>query len=194
MEIVPGETLAERIASGPVPLREPLRIARQIADALDAAHERGIVHRDQPPASNRLSPASASFWGWGSHAVDTESKCDNNCGQFLSACVGHVYIHGAAMVASPWYAQILTTPLIAMSMLGASRWRRLGTFLAASLVLAATYAAKLIPLYGGYEGRTSCLHLRVSTRIGCNRYRLISIRYRSRGHRSSAFWPALLCY
>lgn len=43
MEIVPGETLAERIAAGPVPLREALRIARQIADALEAAHERGIV-------------------------------------------------------------------------------------------------------------------------------------------------------
>src|SRR3989475_12061983 len=46
MELVEGPTLAERIASGAIPLEESLSIARQIAEALEAAHEKGIVHRD----------------------------------------------------------------------------------------------------------------------------------------------------
>jgi len=54
MELVEGPTLADRIAQGPVPLDEALPIARQIADALDAAHEQGIVHRDLKPANVKL--------------------------------------------------------------------------------------------------------------------------------------------
>ncbi|HWV94933.1 MAG TPA: serine/threonine-protein kinase, partial [Vicinamibacterales bacterium] len=45
MELVDGVTIADRILRGAVPVSEALAIARQIADALDAAHERGIVHR-----------------------------------------------------------------------------------------------------------------------------------------------------
>jgi len=54
MEFVDGEDLAARIARGPVPLDEALPIARQIADALAAAHEGGIVHRDLKPANIRI--------------------------------------------------------------------------------------------------------------------------------------------
>src|SRR5499425_3327151 len=54
MEFVEGPSLADRIAHGPVALDEALRIARQIADALDAAHSRGIVHRDLKPANVKL--------------------------------------------------------------------------------------------------------------------------------------------
>src|SRR5262249_23994428 len=56
LELVPGETLAERLAKGPLPVEEALEIARQIAEALEAAHERGIVHRDLKPANVKLTP------------------------------------------------------------------------------------------------------------------------------------------
>jgi len=54
LELVEGPTLADRIAGGAVPVGEALPIARQIADALEAAHERGIVHRDLKPANIKL--------------------------------------------------------------------------------------------------------------------------------------------
>ena len=56
MELVDGPTLADRIAQGPLPLDEVLVIARQIAEALEAAHEQGIIHRDLKPANIKLRP------------------------------------------------------------------------------------------------------------------------------------------
>jgi serine/threonine protein kinase len=55
MEFVDGEDLAQRMTRGAVPLDDALAIARQIADALDAAHERGIIHRDLKPANVRVT-------------------------------------------------------------------------------------------------------------------------------------------
>jgi Tol biopolymer transport system component len=54
MELVEGPDLAQRIAQGPVPVDEAVAIARQIADALEAAHEQGIVHRDLKPANVKV--------------------------------------------------------------------------------------------------------------------------------------------
>ena len=51
-----GPTLADRIARGPIPLDEALPIARQIAEALEAAHEQGIIHRDLKPANIKVRP------------------------------------------------------------------------------------------------------------------------------------------
>src|SRR5580700_8171165 len=55
MELVEGPTLADRIAQGAIPLDQALAIARQIAEALEAAHEKGIVHRDLKPANIKLT-------------------------------------------------------------------------------------------------------------------------------------------
>jgi serine/threonine-protein kinase len=56
MELVEGPTLADRIAQGPIPADEAMNIAMQIADALEAAHERGVVHRDLKPANVKVRP------------------------------------------------------------------------------------------------------------------------------------------
>jgi len=56
LEFVDGPTLADRIAQGPIPIDEALTIARQIADALEAAHEQGIIHRDLKPANIKVRP------------------------------------------------------------------------------------------------------------------------------------------
>ena len=66
MELVDGPTLAERIRYGAVPLDEALKIARQIAEALEAAHEKGIVHRDLKRGNIILLPdgyrEGVGFW------------------------------------------------------------------------------------------------------------------------------------
>src|SRR5713226_4503466 len=55
LELVDGPTLADRIAQGAIPLDEALPIGRQIAEALEAAHERGVIHRDLKPANIKVT-------------------------------------------------------------------------------------------------------------------------------------------
>ncbi len=56
LELVEGDTLAKKIARGPMPVKEALAVARQIAEALDAAHEKGIIHRDLKPSNIAFTP------------------------------------------------------------------------------------------------------------------------------------------
>jgi serine/threonine-protein kinase len=56
LELIEGDTLADRLRRGPVPVEEALQIAKQILEALEAAHERGICHRDLKPANIKLTP------------------------------------------------------------------------------------------------------------------------------------------
>src|SRR5262249_55610129 len=56
LELVPGETLAEKLTRGPLPVREALGVGRQIAEALDAAHAAGVIHRDLKPSNVKITP------------------------------------------------------------------------------------------------------------------------------------------
>lgn len=59
LELIEGETMADRLRRGPVPVEEALQIAKQILEALEAAHERGVCHRDLKPANVKLTPDGA---------------------------------------------------------------------------------------------------------------------------------------
>jgi serine/threonine protein kinase len=56
MELVPGETRADRIKRGAIPVEEALPVARQIAEALEEAHDKGVIHRDLKPANIKITP------------------------------------------------------------------------------------------------------------------------------------------
>lgn len=56
MELVPGQTLAERLTGGALPVKDALQICSQIAEALGAAHQKGITHRDIKPANIKVTP------------------------------------------------------------------------------------------------------------------------------------------
>ncbi len=56
LELVPGDTLAEKVAKGPLPVEEALEVCRQIAEGVEAAHEKGVIHRDLKPANVKITP------------------------------------------------------------------------------------------------------------------------------------------
>jgi serine/threonine protein kinase len=56
LELVEGDALSDRIKAGPIPVEEALKLALQIAEALEAAHERGVIHRDLKPANIKVTP------------------------------------------------------------------------------------------------------------------------------------------
>ena len=56
LELIEGDTLADRLKRGPIPVEESLKLALQIAEALEAAHEKGVIHRDLKPANIKVTP------------------------------------------------------------------------------------------------------------------------------------------
>jgi serine/threonine-protein kinase len=91
LELVEGETLADRIARGPLPVEEALGIGRQVADALVAAHEAGIVHRDLKPANIKITPSgSVKVLDFGlAKALDAEAtRSDLSLSPTLTSPVG----------------------------------------------------------------------------------------------------------
>jgi serine/threonine-protein kinase len=82
MELLPGRTLSQRLAVGPLPPRAALRICAEVADALAAAHDRNLVHRDVKPDNVMLTPTGAKVVDFGLAAVTGQPDIDEE-GQLL---------------------------------------------------------------------------------------------------------------
>ncbi len=101
MELVEGPTLAERIESGPIPIAEAVPIARQIAEALECAHERGVIHRDLKPANIKLTPeGQVKVLDFGLAAVAQSSAADASPTMTMRATMAGVIL-GTAAYMSP---------------------------------------------------------------------------------------------
>ncbi len=109
LELVEGETIAERIARGPIALEEALDIAKHICEALEAAHEKGIVHRDLKPANVKLTPdGKVKVLDFGlakALTADSSSVTMSNSPTLLSENTGGVII-GTAAYMSPEQARL----------------------------------------------------------------------------------------
>jgi eukaryotic-like serine/threonine-protein kinase len=110
MELVPGDTLQERVRrDGPVPVEEALAIARQIAEALEAAHDKGIIHRDLKPANVKVTPegkVKVLDFGLAKAFADNASAVDiNNSPTLSNAATMQGVILGTAAYMSPEQAR-----------------------------------------------------------------------------------------
>ncbi len=94
MELLEGETLAERIRRGPLPLAELQRIGSEIAEGLDAAHRAGLVHRDLKPSNVMLTPSGAKLLDFGlARTMDPQETSPANDAATLTApltTAGHI--------------------------------------------------------------------------------------------------------
>ena len=104
LELVEGPTLADRIAQGPIPLDEALPIAKQIAEALEAAHEAGVIHRDLKPANIKVKDdGTVKVLDFGlAKALDTSPEGDPSQSPTLTAAATQMgVIMGTAAYMSP---------------------------------------------------------------------------------------------
>jgi eukaryotic-like serine/threonine-protein kinase len=107
LELVEGDTLAERVARGPLPVDEAVEIAKQIAEGLQAAHEKGIVHRDLKPANIKITPGGkVKILDFGLAKVYGSEKSDNlsNSPTMMSGNTGDVIL-GTLSYMSPEQAR-----------------------------------------------------------------------------------------
>jgi predicted Ser/Thr protein kinase len=109
LELVPGETLADRIARAPIPVDEALEIGAKIADALEEAHEQGIVHRDLKPANIKLTEDGKVIvldFGLAKAFVDERADADSSMSPTITRDVTRVgVILGTAAYMSPEQAK-----------------------------------------------------------------------------------------
>ena len=106
MELIDGPTLADRMAAGPMPPDEALPIARQIAEALEAAHERGITHRDLKPANIKLTADSTvKVLDFGLAKMTTGTPADAENSPTFTAATQAGAILGTAAYMSPEQAR-----------------------------------------------------------------------------------------
>jgi serine/threonine protein kinase len=89
LELIEGDTVADRLRLGPIPVKESLLIARQIADALDAAHSSGIIHRDLKPGNIKITSHSVvKVLDFGlAKAISPQGEIDNEPGGALTMTV-----------------------------------------------------------------------------------------------------------
>lgn len=109
MELVQGETLADRVKAGPVPVEEALKLAVQIAEALEAAHEKNIIHRDLKPANVKVTPEGKvkvlDFGLAKAFEGDAATADMNNSPTLSQAATMHGVILGTAAYMSPEQAR-----------------------------------------------------------------------------------------
>ena len=107
LELVEGPTLADRIKQGPIPVDEALPIAKQIAEALEAAHEQGVIHRDLKPANIKVKDdGTVKVLDFGlAKALDTAPEGDPSQSPTLTAATQMGVIMGTAAYMSPEQAR-----------------------------------------------------------------------------------------
>jgi len=108
MEYLEGETLAERVARGPLPVGEAMRLAGQIAEGLCAAHERGIIHRDLKPANVKITPdgrAKVLDFGLAQRTEAATAGIDDDAPTATARVTGTGVVMGTAGYMSPEQAR-----------------------------------------------------------------------------------------